>query len=67
MTVDADVFDVDLFDTPAATVAELHRRGRRVVCYFSAGTREDWRADADRSPAKVVGARLPECPGERPR
>lgn len=65
VTVDADVFDVDLFETPASTVAELHRRGRWVVCYFSAGTREDWRVDAGRFPAKAVGAKLPEWPGER--
>jgi hypothetical protein len=65
VTVDADVFDIDLFDTPASTVAELHRRGRRVVCYFSAGSHEDWRPDAGRLPPAVLGKRLPDWQGER--
>jgi hypothetical protein len=63
--VDADVFDVDLFDVPASTVAELHRKGRKVICYFSAGTLEDWRPDAGRFPAALLGRRLPDWPGER--
>ena len=54
-TVDAQMFDVDLFDTPAATVASLHAAGRRVVCYLSAGTFESWRPDASLFPASVKG------------
>lgn len=38
------VIDVDLFDTSAATIAEL-KKDYRVICYFSAGTREGWRPD----------------------
>lgn len=63
--VDADVFDLDLFETPASTVADLQRRGRRVVCYFSAGSHEDWRSDAQRFPAAVLGKPLVGWPGER--
>ena len=37
-SVPAQLYDVDLFETPASTVAELHARGARVVCYFSAGS-----------------------------
>ena len=33
-TVDAQVYDVDLFDTDAGDVRRLHARGSRVVCYF---------------------------------
>ncbi len=54
-SVDAQMFDVDLFDTPAATVASLHAAGRRVVCYVSAGTFENWRPDASQFPAAVKG------------
>jgi hypothetical protein len=64
-TVDAAMYDVDLFDTPAAIVASLHARGRKVVCYMSAGTWEEWRPDAARFPSSVLGAPLPEWPGER--
>jgi hypothetical protein len=57
--VSADVFVVDLFDTSAATVRAIRLRGgttpRRVVCYISAGTYENWRPDAFRYPSKVKG------------
>lgn len=33
-SVDADVFDIDLFDTPQATIDALHAAGRKVICYF---------------------------------
>ncbi len=33
-TVDAGVFDVDLFETPQATLDALHAAGRKVICYF---------------------------------
>lgn len=64
-SVDAAIFDIDGFDTPASTVAELHERGRRVVCYFSAGTFENWRPDANSFPDVVLGSNLDEWPGER--
>jgi len=63
--VDAGTFDVDGFDVDEATVADLHRRGRTVICYVNAGAREDWRPDAARYPADVVGADLDGWPGER--
>lgn len=33
-TVDAGVYDLDLFDAPQATIDTLHGQGRKVVCYF---------------------------------
>lgn len=59
------VWILDLFDTPAATVAALRARGRRVVAYFSAGTLEDWRPDVRPIPRGSVGRPLPDWPGER--
>lgn len=32
--MNASVYDVDLFDTSAAQVAQLHTAGRKVICYF---------------------------------
>ncbi len=33
-SVDAAVFDLDVFDTPQATIDALHAAGKHVVCYF---------------------------------
>lgn len=41
----ADIYDIDLFDTSAVLIAQLQQQGRKVVCYFSAGSSEDWRSD----------------------
>ena len=64
-TVAAQMFDVDLFDTPATTVASLHALGHKVVCYVSAGSYEDWRPDAAQFPAAVKGKALSGWPGEQ--
>lgn len=64
-TVAAQMFDVDLFDTPATTVSSLHALGHKVVCYVSAGSYEDWRPDAAQFPAAVKGMGLSGWPGEQ--
>ena len=65
LTFDVDVYDLDLFDTPEDVVDALHAEGRAAICYVSVGTVEDWRPDADRFPAAVVGDEYDEWPGER--
>jgi hypothetical protein len=40
-----DVWDIDLFDTPTSTIAGLKAMGKKVVCYFSAGSADTWRPD----------------------
>lgn len=62
--VDAAMFDVDLFEAPESTIDELHAAGRTVVCYFSAGSREDWRPDAGAFAASDYGNPLDGWPGE---
>jgi hypothetical protein len=62
--VNATAYDIDLFDTPAATIAALHTAGRKVICYFSAGSYEDWRPDAKQFPAAAIGNALDGWPGE---
>jgi len=65
LTVDAEVYDVDLFTTSPAAVAELHLRGRRAVCYLSAGSFERVRPDAASFPGEVLGRPLAGWPDER--
>jgi hypothetical protein len=64
-TVDVSMYDIDLFENSAAIVAALHARGRKVVCYMSAGTWENWRADASAFPAAIVGSAVKGWPGEK--
>jgi hypothetical protein len=64
-SVDVDMYDIDLFDTPQATIDRLHQDGRVVICYFSAGSWENWRSDAGRFPAATRGNRLAGWAGER--
>jgi len=52
---DVQMYDIDLFDTPKSTIDTLHGQGRVVICYFSAGSWEDWRPDAADFPANVKG------------
>jgi len=55
---DVDMYDIDLFDSSAALIQQLHNDGRTVICYFSAGSWENWRPDADKYPGYVKGKRL---------
>ena len=59
------MYDIDLFDTPQAVIDRLHASGHVVICYFSAGSLEEWRPDAGRFPSSVVGKPLDGWPGER--
>lgn len=43
---DVEAYDIDLIDTEAATIAALQADGRKIICYFSAGSYEDFRPDA---------------------
>lgn len=54
-SIDVQMYDIDLFDTPKSTIDTLHGQGRVVICYFSAGSWEDWRPDAAAFPAAVKG------------
>jgi hypothetical protein len=40
------IYDIDLFDNNASAIADLHAQDHKVICYFSAGSYEEWRSDA---------------------
>jgi hypothetical protein len=65
LSVPAPVYEVDGFETPRATVAALHRRGRRVICYLDVGSWERYRPDAGDFPAALLGAVYDGYPDER--
>lgn len=61
---DAQVYNLDWENTSASQVKTLQNRGVHVVCYFSAGSSEDWRSDDDKFPASVKGQPLDGWDGE---
>ena len=62
---EVDVYDIDLFDTDESVIADLQAGGRRVICYFSAGSFEDFRDDAARFEASDLGKTLDGFADER--
>ena len=63
-SVDVAMYDIDLF-VPKATIDKLHQDGRVVICYFSAGSWENWRDDAGDFPSAALGNELDGWPDER--
>ncbi len=59
------MWDIDLFDNSASVVATLHGQGRKVICYMSAGSWEDWRPDSSDFPESVLGNYLEGYDDER--
>jgi hypothetical protein len=64
-TPNVTIFDVDLFDTPRSTIEALHALGKKVICYFSAGSYEEWRPDARDFKTEDLGKELDGWPGEK--
>ena len=68
--LDVDVYDVDLFEgIDTGKIETLKNKGYRVICYFSAGTYEDFRPDSDALVkndriALIGGSSLPDFPDE---
>jgi hypothetical protein len=58
LRVEAQVYDLDLFDTDVDVVRGLRDQGRHAVCYFSAGSWEPGRPDSGAFPAAVRGQPL---------
>jgi hypothetical protein len=65
LSVEVDVFDIDLFENDASVVADIHARGARAICYVSVGTWEPPRPDHGRFPDAVLGEPLDDHPDER--
>jgi len=63
--VNADIWNVDLMDTPKETIQALHEKGRRVTCYLSAGGSESWRSDFNQILPSDMGDVMPKWQGER--
>lgn len=62
---DVDIYDIDLFEASDEAIATLKAEGRRVICYYSAGSSEDWRPDFDEFGDADMGEPLDGWEGER--
>lgn len=60
-----DAYEVDLFETTPQRIDQIQATGAKVICYFSAGTYENWRPDRKQFPERVIGLALDDWPGER--
>jgi hypothetical protein len=58
------IYDIDLFDTPTTTITALHKAAKKVICYISTGTLENWRPDFSQFPSSVQGNQVDGWPGE---
>lgn len=60
-----DVYDIDLFDTSKEMISQLKSSGKKVICYFSAGSGEDWRPDFSKLDMSSLGKPLDGWKGEK--
>lgn len=65
LRVDVGLYDIDLFENEANIITDLHAQGRKVVCYVSAGSWENWRPDQNQFSAAVIGKDYKGWPGEK--
>jgi len=69
-SLNVDVYDIDLFEgRETGKIGTLNGKGYRIVCYFSAGTYEDFRPDSsdllkNNKIALIDGSNLPDFPEE---
>lgn len=62
---DVEIYDLDLYDNDADTFSTLRKAGKKVICYFSAGSWENWRDDKDDFADADLGKELDGWPGEK--
>lgn len=61
----ACVYELDGFETSAKSIAELHARNVKVICYLDVGSWEEYRPDAGQFPKSSLGAVYEGYPEER--
>lgn len=64
VTPDVSIYDIDLFTNSEATISSLRNLGKRVICYFSAGSYEPDRPDSSDFKSSDKGKELDGWPGE---
>jgi hypothetical protein len=65
ISYDVEVYDIDLFDSSTDLIQSLKNNGKKVICYFSAGSYENWRSDKNSFPISVLGDTMDGWENER--
>jgi len=65
LTMQADVFELDLFETSQDAIDSLHEIGKRVICYINVGAWEEYRPDAADFSSDIIGKEYIGWAGER--
>jgi hypothetical protein len=65
LSMEADIYALDLFEAPQSSIAELHAKGKKVICYVNTGAWEEYRPDADDFPSESIGRDYEGWPGEK--
>jgi len=65
VSFNVEMYDIDLFDVPQATIDQLHADSRIVICYLSAGSYENFRPDKGEFPEELLGNTLSGFDDER--
>lgn len=60
-----DVYSIDLVENSKESINDLHKQGKHVICYFSAGSYENWRPDKSKFKKSDIGEPMDGWPGER--
>lgn len=60
-----DVFEIDMFGNTQNTITKLHNLGKKVICYFSGGSYEPYRPDANQFQQSDLGESMDGWPDER--
>lgn len=63
-SVNASVYDIDLFTNPTSNFQGLQSMGHKVICYFSAGSYEPGPPDSNNFTTADIGQGLDGWPGE---
>lgn len=62
---DVSIYDLDLFTNDASTFKALQNDGKKVICYFSAGSYEPDRPDSSKFQSSDLGKVLDGWPNEK--
>lgn len=59
------IWDFDMVDASAELIGAFHAKNHSVICYFSAGSWEKYRSDADSFPEEALGKVMDGWPDEK--